>query len=377
MQVCPMQCLHRVFDNEGFLYPAADKTRCVDCGKCERVCPVENPRINAARHKRPSAYAAYYNDEAVRMDSTSGGVWSALAEHLLEEGAYISGAVFDEDFLVTHTLTKDRARLAEMRSSKYSQSDTKSLFSDIKKLLEGKEKVFVCATPCQIAGLYRFLERDYANLYTCDLICKAVPSPKVFKAYLGYLEGKYKSKTASVKFKYKDKGRPWGYLTTRIDFKNGRAYIKNGGYDSFMKGFLYTGFTIRPSCFDCPFTVYPRTGDITLGDCWGVEHFLPNLSGREKGYSLVLVNSEKGASMISGIKENVFLAEIDLGKAEKWNMNLTAPFYKTNGKYIPEDRRRFYTNLDGKGYRYVNKTYIKCPANLAERIYNKITGKLW
>jgi coenzyme F420-reducing hydrogenase beta subunit len=340
---------------------------------------MKNPQIHATRHSRPAAYAAYHKDEAVRVNSTSGGIWSALAEYLLEEGAYISGAVFDENFSVTHTITRDRTRLAEMRRSKYLQSDTGNLFSHIKKLLEKGNSVFVCSTPCQIAGLYRFLGTDYDMLYTCDLICKAVPSPKVFKAYLGYLEGKYKSKAASIKFKYKDKSHPWGYLTTRVDFENGRSYVKNGGYDSFMKAFLFTGFTVRPSCFTCPFTVYPRAGDITLGDCWGVEHLLSGLRGKERdaGYSLALVNSEKGSAMINPIKDKIFLTEVDLEKVEKWNMNLTTSYNKTNDAYRPGIRERFYTDLDEKGYNYVNKKHIKCPENPVERIYKKITGNLW
>jgi coenzyme F420-reducing hydrogenase beta subunit len=261
IQICPKKCISRIFDNEGFLYPCVHDEGCIGCGSCETVCPIKNPHIGtSARYKHPAAYAAYYKNEAVRIDSTSGGIWGALADKMLEGGAYISGAVFDKDFLVTHIITKEKSLMAEIRSSKYLQSDTRSLYSDVKKLLAIGERVFVCATPCQIAGLYKFLEKDYDNLYTVDLICKAVPSPKVFSAYLSCLEEKNESKIKSVKFKYKDKKHPWWFLSTRIDFENGRIYIRNAGYDSFMNSFLRTGLTVRPSCFECGFATYPRGG---------------------------------------------------------------------------------------------------------------------
>jgi coenzyme F420-reducing hydrogenase beta subunit len=171
-------------------------------------------------------YAAYHKDDATLVGSTSGGLFSALAKQMFDDGAYICGAVFDENFSLVHTVTNDRSQLDRIRDSKYLQSDTKNIFTKIQDLLNSGEKVFICSTPCQTAALYNFLQKEYDNLYTSDLICKGVPSPKYFRAYLSFLERKYHSKTAAVKFKYKDEKNPWGRLVTKIVFQNGKTYLK-------------------------------------------------------------------------------------------------------------------------------------------------------
>jgi acetyltransferase-like isoleucine patch superfamily enzyme/coenzyme F420-reducing hydrogenase beta subunit len=318
-------------------------------------------------------YAAYHKDDAIRVGSTSGGLFSALAEKMFDNGAYVSGAVFDENFSLVHTVTNDKSQLARIRDSKYLQSDTKDTFTKIRELLHAGEKVFICSTSCQIAALYNFLQKEYDNLYTCDLICKGVPSPKFFRAYLSFLERKYRSKTTAVKFKYKDEKNPWGRLVTKIDFQNGKSYQKQGWYDGFMAAFLKTGFTVRPSCFECVFTGYPRAADITLGDFWGIERLVPDLKDRAKGYSVVLVNSEKGAALFDSIKERVYVRPFLLEDAEKGNMQLIQPYDPITG-YSFALRTEFYDDLDKKGYGYVNKKYIHTPPNRLAGLSGKLAG---
>jgi acetyltransferase-like isoleucine patch superfamily enzyme/coenzyme F420-reducing hydrogenase beta subunit len=361
VQICPKQCIKRDFDHEGFLYPHVEETVCIDCGLCNKVCPIENEN-RKNRYAVPQVFAAYHKDDKVRIDSTSGGLFSALAERMLEDGVYISGAVFDDDFLLTHTITKDKSQLEKIRSSKYLQSDTKDIFTQIQNLLKKGEKVFICSTSCQIAALYAFLQKDYDNLYTADIICKGVSSPKFFKAYLDFLERKYKSKVTAVKFKYKDGKNPWGKLTTKIDFFNGKSYIKGGAYDSYMTAFLGTGLIVRLSCFECRFTKYPRTADITLGDFWGIERLLPDIADRGKGYSVVLANSEKGSALLDSIKDKLFLQSFPLEEAEKGNVHLIQPYDPITG-YSLALREEFYRDLDQKGFKYINEKYINIPKN--------------
>jgi coenzyme F420-reducing hydrogenase beta subunit len=342
------------------------------------VCPFEDPRVEQQRYEKPRAYAAYHEDDEVRIASTSGGLFAAFADKMFAGGAYIAGAAFDDDFTLLHTVTNNISTLEKIKDSKYLQSDTNDVFETIKKLLDNGEKVFMCSSPCQIAGLYRFLQKDYERLYTCDFICKGVPSPKFFKAYIHSLEKKYRSKITSIKFKYKNKKYPWGRLATKINFQNGKIYINIGRYNSFMKAYLRTGFTVRPSCFSCRFTHYPRPADISLGDFWGIEQVIPDSSDKGKGYSAVLLNSEKGGALLGSIKEQLFLQQVPLSDVEKGNSALTTP-YKSTGGYVPVTREKLYHDLDIHGYDYVNKKYIKTPANIVERVYRKIERvlKIW
>jgi acetyltransferase-like isoleucine patch superfamily enzyme/coenzyme F420-reducing hydrogenase beta subunit len=370
VQICPRQCISREFDHEGFLYPAVDESLCVNCGMCNRVCPIET-RKQEARYNVPRVYAAYHKDDTTRIGSTSGGLFIALAERMLDDGAYISGAVFEDDFTLVHTVTQDNSKLFKICGSKYLQSDTGNTFTAIREYLDNGEKVFICSTPCQIAALYAFLQKEYDNLYTADLICKGVPSPKFFRAYLSFLERKYRSKAVNIRFKYKDGKNPWGRLTTRIDFQNGKSYLKQGRYDGFMTGFLQTGFVVRPSCFECKFTGCPRSADITLGDFWGIERLIPDLKDRAKGYSVVLVNSPKGSALLDSIKGKIYLRPFSLEDAEDGNMQLIQPYDPVTG-YSLTLRKEFYDDLDRHGYAYVNKKYIHVLGNRIENLLRRV-----
>jgi coenzyme F420-reducing hydrogenase beta subunit len=374
-QTCPRKCIKFQPDEEGFLYPVVNEDECVNCGACDGVCPMlkdKKPSVN--EFEKPSAYAAYCLDDSIRLNSTSGGLWMVIAQKVLDEGGSICGAVFDEDFNVIHCVTQDKRVLPQMQSSKYLQSAIGNVYREIQSILEAGNKVFVCGTPCQIAGLRYYLRKNYDNLFCADLICKAVPSPKVFHLYLQSLEKQYKAKSVSVKFKYKDASNPWGYITTRIDFQNGRTYIKRKLYDSYMASYLRQGYMIRPSCLKCKFIGYPRFGDITLGDFWGVENSIAEVKDKAKGYSLVLVNTSKGEQLLDDIKPFVVLQQAKLEDAERYNHQLLTPYVPE--QYDDTQRKQFYDDMENYGYNYVNKKYIKCSRNLFERIYRKVTGNI-
>ena len=360
-------------DEEGFLYPVVDNKTCIDCGLCEKVCPEINVKDACEENWNvPRIFASYALDDETRIDSTSGGLFSVLAEHFFEAGAYVAGAVYDEDFGLKGIVTKDRSLLPKIRSSKYLQSDPKHLYGEIKELLTAGEKVFVCTTPCQITGLLNFLRKKCDNLFTCDFICKGVSSPLFFREYLNDLEKKYKSKTKSVKFKYKDENHPWGNLTTKIEFGNGKVYLKNKKYDPYMTAFLDTGFTVRPSCFECPFKGFPRYADISLGDFWGIERLMSPVPERAKGYSVVIVNNQKGIDLLNSVESKLYLQEYTLPDATKRNVHLIQPYDPTDG-WSEELRKEFYHDLQAKGYRYVIKKYISpCGLTFCSKVRRRL-----
>lgn len=372
-EICPKQCIQMKRDEEGFLYPAIDHDSCINCGMCEKVCP--QIHVDDARKdnlSEPEVFASYALDDHTRLDSTSGGIFSVLAEHFFDSGAYVAGAVYDESFGLKGIVTKDKSLLPKIRSSKYLQSDPKHIFREIKDLLNAGEKVFICTTPCQIAGLLNFLRKPYANLYTCDFICKGVSSPLVFRKFLDDLEQKYGSKTQTVKFKFKDETHPWGHLATKIEFENGKLYVKDKKWDSYMTAFLDTGFTVRPSCFECPFKGFPRYADISLGDFWGIDDLMSPVPEKAKGYSVVLVNNSRGLELLNAIKEKVFLKECSLNDATKHNIHLIQPYDPDLG-WSEELRKEFYDDLNSKGYSFIVKKYIdKCGVTLIAKVKKKL-----
>jgi coenzyme F420-reducing hydrogenase beta subunit len=369
MQICPRQCIGREFDKEGFLYTRVDESLCINCGLCNSVCPVENPLVKEQRYEKPVVYAAYNSDDGIRLGSSSGGLFTAFAESMIDNGAYIAGSVFDENFLVKHIITKDKLLLEEMRRSKYIESDTGNIFVKIQDLLRNGEKVFICSTPCRITALYKYLQNKYDNLYTCDFICKGVPSPKYFKAFLNSLEEKYGAKAISVKFRYKDKKNSWGATSTRIDFQNGKSYIRKSKYDSFITAFLRTKYIIRSACFTCKFIGYPRQADVSVGDFWGIEKSIPKDPNIWKGYSAVFVNSEKGSFMFDLIKERIYSQLVHLKEVEAGNASLIQSYNPDIGQL--SSRKVFYEDLDECGYKYVDEKYIHSYSSIFDRIFRR------
>lgn len=352
--ICPKQCIIMPNDEEGFFYPLVDKNNCIDCGLCEGVCPILNKQKgNADRYETPLVFAVYNTNHEVRLDSTSGGLFSALAEKMFELGGYVGGAVFNEDHTVSHIVTNDRSRLPELRSSKYLQSYTNTLYFDIKQLLEKGGKVLVCATPCQITALSGYLGHDYENLVTCDFICRGVNSPKVFKKYIEMLERQYHSKAVKIKFKNKTFG--WHRFSTKVDFANGKSYIKDRYHDLFMVGYLQACNFARPSCYACQFKGFPQKADITLADFWGIENIDP-LMDEDCGTSLVLVNSDKGLTFFNSLGGAIFKKEFKMEDAGKGNSAMNRPLKATN-----YDRKAFFDALNEMPFNQVARKFFPIP----------------
>lgn len=308
--VCPKDAINMEIDDEGFWYPKVDNDKCVDCNKCEKVCPILNKKEVKSLKK---AYACYNLDEDIRMKSSSGGIFTILASEIIKDNGVVFGAKFDEDFNVVHDYVEDVEGLSKFRGSKYVQSNIGDSFIQAKKFLDDGRKVLFSGTPCQIGGLKSYLNKDYENLVTVDLICHGVPSPMIWQRYINKIgDGK---KLSAMTFRDKSKG--WNSAVLKYRFEDGSEIDENYSESVYIKGFIQNCF-LRPSCYNCNFKTLNRVSDFTLGDFWGVESILPKLKDN-KGISLVFVHSEKSDRMMKEIKKNIYLCEVEIENSITWN----------------------------------------------------------
>lgn len=335
MNICPVSAIEMRESKEGFLMPYIDKEKCMNCSICDKICPILTPKINDNKLIQIYAVCA---DDGVRMCSSSGGVFPLLADAILENGGVVCGASYSKNFLsVEHILIENREKIAFLQGSKYVQSSINMVYQNIKKFLGKKRKVLFSGTPCQVAGLKSYLGKEYDNLFTIDLICHGVPSPKAYRRFLqSSLEtaGGLNSRIVEVNFRKKSE---WGWNpSVYIRLENGFVYSKSRSQTCWYNSFLNI-LNCRRSCGDCQFNKIPRIGEITLGDFWG----LPQNENDGKGTSIVAINNEKGKklfdSIVSQLKD---IREIDLKTAQINNWNLVGS--SRSHKF----RDRFFDLLD-------------------------------
>ena len=300
--VCSHGAISFETDEEGFWYPKIDSSLCTNCGLCEKACPMLSDHLVPARqYEKPVCVGAIHKDIVIRFDSTSGGLFSALASAMYKQGGYVSGAVYTEQFDVVNLISNNKRDLKRLRSSKYVQSSAVGLYKTIRSLLTKGERVLACGSPCQMAALRTFLGKDYDNLLIVDFLCRACNSPLAFHQYLKSLETAYEGKIVAIKDKNKDHG--WRSLARKVTFDNGKVYYGEGHEDDYRRGYHQNAFC-RPSCYNCKFKGIPRLADITLGDFWGIEAVDESLD-RDLGTSMVFLNNEKGERFFEGIKDKL------------------------------------------------------------------------
>lgn len=299
VNVCAKNAIKFKNDYQGYHYPVVDKKLCVDCSLCDKVCPLINPQDNR-NYVDPLVYASWNKDKEVRIESTSGGVFSALAVKFLSEGGVVVGAQYTDDFSIEHTIIEDVSALQKIRQSKYAQSELGLIFRKIKQLLISNQKVMFCGCPCQVAGLKSYLKKEYDNLFLVDFICRGIISQKVYKKYLVSVEKHTNSRITKVHFKNKDFG--WNRFSTKLHLDNNDTYHKDRYNDEYMVGYLKHNLYLRPCCHECKFKTLPRVADVTLGDFWGIANKDESLDCN-LGTSVVLINSKKGEDYFSDIKD--------------------------------------------------------------------------
>ncbi len=352
VQVCPKSCINMGLNEEGFWYPFIDEAKCNNCRLCQTCCPI-NQESFAPKLQYPEAYGAWNLDNDIKEKSTSGGVFTALATSVLEKGGVVFGAAFNQNMQVNHIMVDSIDDLIHLRGSKYVQSNIGDTYTIAKKYIKLGKKVLFSGTPCQIAGLYSFLRSDFENLLTCDLVCKGVPSPKIFEDYLKHIEKKHKSKI--IKYCFRDKSKGWKESTVIAEFLDGSKYSNLLRKDPFGYAFSKS-LTLRPACFNCKFSKIPRVADITIADFWGVAKFYPELYDN-RGTSLLIINSEKGQNAFEQCANMIFFRKVELQKSLENNKNAT------NSVNRPLERIHYFSDYHNKGYKYVLKKYMtKAPA---------------
>lgn len=337
VQICPKKCISIQTDTEGFWYPNVNEAKCVHCDMCVKVCPVIN-KEERKPEEIPVAFAVYAKNSILRDESSSGGIFSLLAEQVLQNGGTVFGAAFTSDWQVYHIAVNDKKNMYMLRGSKYLQSNIENTYIEAKRVLDSQKEVLFSGTGCQIEGLQRFLGKDYDNLITVDILCHGVPSPKVWDKYRKYQEKQYNSKARDISFRNKSQG--WRKFSLKIGFENGAEYSQILDEDIFMQLFL-RNICLRPSCYNCKFKSLHRSSDITIGDFWGIENVAPDVDD-DKGTSLVLGHTSKGRSRIQALEDKVRVQKVDAELA------LPESAESRHSVAVHRNRTKFFLQLDKK-----------------------------
>ena len=292
--ICGKKAITMQFDEFGHSYPHVNKEICVECGLCETVCPMLHKDEIGRKDGNVYTYAAYNKDLKVRKESTSGGIFTLLAEEILLNNGVVFAARFDEEFHVIHDHFDTIENIGKYRGSKYVQSSLNGIFKSVKEFLKVRKVLFV-GTPCQVEGLKRYLRKDNPNLVTCDFICMCISSPRMWDDYLK----EYHTDVKLESITFKDKRTSWHKWNMLIKDEEGEHLMK-GNYNPFFYTYL-NQYSSRPSCFKCPFRRTHRNSDFTIADCWGIDKVNPDFDD-DKGCTTLIVQSLKGKRIFEQIK---------------------------------------------------------------------------
>ncbi len=366
---CPLKCITMEKDFEGFLYPVVDTEKCVECGACGEVCPVQNP-IDVSKKKKETFAVRTKNIETL-MKSTSGGFFTPIAKWVIQQNGIVCAAAYDELFNVKHMFIEQtnatEKLLGRARGSKYVQSDLRNSYLQVKTLLESGRLVCFIGTPCQVAGLKKYLGSYNNNLITIDLVCHGTPSPKLWKKYIEYQEKKYNAKITSVSFRNKTYG--YHSSTMTIDFENGKTYNGSARVDYMLRSF-FKEISSRPSCYNCAFKTIERCSDFTIYDCWHIAQLVPEIKDDDRGYTNVIVQSERGKWILDQIKDDLEIYPVDTEKA----IELDGIMVLNSAK--PHDMREtFYKTLDEESLEKHIQKFI--PVRKKDEILERVKRQLY
>ena len=331
--ICPRQCIAMAEDNEGFLYPNVDESICLNCGLCEKVCNELHPYDAREPLK---VLAAINKNEEIRLKSSSGGIFYILAEKTIRDGGVVFGARFDENWQVVMDYAEDMNGMEAFMGSKYVQARMANAYTDAKRFLVAGKKVLFSGTPCQVAGLHKFLRKPYDNLLTVDFICHGTPSPKVWRMYLDDVI-KTGQQISSVEFRNKTKG--WKNFSFNLRYNEADrtvSMLSSFQQNHYMKAFL-RDLILRPSCYACKARGGSSQSDITIADFWGINTVFPEMDD-DKGTGLVFINTDKGESSLD-------FARIDVAETDYERIKPLNPACYRSPKEHPK-REEFFERLD-------------------------------
>ena len=344
VSACPAGCIVMRRDREGFDYPVANPDMCLQCGLCEKICPMQNP---VHKVEPMAAYAA--RSESKTKGASSGGVFPLLAQEVIKNEGVVCGAALDRSCIVEHREAETIEELAAFSGAKYVQSELYSIFEDVKCRLKEGTMVLFSGTPCQIAGLKSYLRDEYENLYTVDIACHGVPSPGLWEKYKTALEKLHQSRLENVEFR--DQSNGWRHYNIRYDFADKTVKVPRLK-DPYLTLFLQE-MTLRPSCYDCRMRNGHSGSDITLGDLWSVAQTAPKMND-DKGVSGVLINTAKGQELWEKIAVSLSLEQLTPADVAKDN----GGFAQTPTS-IPEKREEFFKGVhSAKNLPKYMKSYV-------------------
>lgn len=311
--ICPKKAITIKIQDDGFSYPEIDETKCIKCGLCKKVCPVINQLKE--NENEIEVYACKNKNEEIRMKSSSGGIFTMIAQWILNQKGVVFGVKLNEDLEAVHSYTENEEGLEAFRGSKYVQSQIGNSYQDVKLFLEQDRKVLFTGTPCQVEALLSYLGKEYSNLYTQDFICHGVPSPVVWKRHLENKSTQTGEMLTKVEFRKKD-NLGWQNYEVYYKYEQTEERIMHKE-DSYMRLFL-DNVILRKSCYHCQFKKLKRKSDITLADFWGISKAQPEFSDNI-GVSAVLINSKKGRKLFELIKNQINYCKGDIKDIIKYN----------------------------------------------------------
>lgn len=355
MNICPKGAITMVEDSDGFKYPVIDQDKCINCGLCVKTCPVLNTKENESLNK---CYVGYNKSEEVRLNSSSGGIFSLIANHILDQKGIVIGAEFNKENELKHIAIEKTKDLNKLMGSKYLQSDLTDIFKYIKENIKERKILFV-GTPCQVGGLKAFIKNDYNNLICIDLVCHGVPSPKLFKKYIEELENE---NGKLLNYNFRDNSTGWDTYSNTATFKD-KKITEDRRQNKYMKLFL-ADVALRQSCFNCNFKLGNKYSDITLGDFWGIKKHYPEMYNKN-GVSAIIINTKQGEELFNNINKDIKYKECKLEEILSGN-----PSLKISGKE-PKTRNNFFKELDILPISVLTKKYQK-KVSLLSKIKRKL-----
>ena len=348
VQRCPKQCISWATKEFDFRYPRVDEATCINCGLCEKVCPIDKELKAPTAQK---AYAAVHKDSSVLEKSTSGGAFTALADTIFSQGGVVYGAAMLNDMQVKHIRTENRTAFAELRSSKYLQSDTGTTYQMVEQDLNQGKVVLYSGTPCQVDGLKCFLRKEYENLYTADIVCHGVGSQAYFDRYMEFAKERY-GKIKALRFRSKEyAGWSCGGVVVVVGTSNSEKKIPYRDFDNYYYSYFLSGDIYRKCCYSCKYANTKRVGDFSLGDYWGVEALNLPLQ-TENGCSLLLVNNDRAKKLLETVVD-LDKVETTIEQAAHCNKQLNEP------SRLPESRQKRIEEYVSMSGRQIQKVYLR------------------
>lgn len=365
--VCPVKCIEMKADEEGFLYPEIHRTKCIGCHRCENACPILHKSI--CLNNLEMAFLVQDNRNDIRLDSSSGGAFTAIAEYIISDGGIVYGVSYSEELEVEHQRAISADGLRKFRGSKYVQSNIKNTYSKIKEDLNEGKKVCFSGTPCQVYGLKSYLGQDSNNLITIDIACHGVQSPWLFKQYVDFWEKRKGSKIVKIDFRSKDFG--YAGSTMKLFFSD-KKQINNGSKLQFIKDVMFSGLSLRPSCYDCKFKTKERVSDFTLFDCWHADKFCSEMDD-DKGTTSVIIHSEKGRWIMGQVSNKWNFCEVDIDQLILSDGDMVMGSAATNSR-----RKAFYVDLNNISFENMIKKYgnTKSPKRIIITLLKPFLAKI-